>query len=120
MVCSVVNKMDYHKIGLSLPIPVVKKAIISAVNKTDNGILILLDGFYSSGLSGGPVVKMRDGKVEVISVISDNRSFQSPVYSDGVPTKSFIYENSGIVLSYAFQHAIDIMKANIRIVLRLY
>jgi Trypsin-like peptidase domain len=65
------------------PFPFVKKAIISCMYTTDNGVKIFfLDGHNNPGFSGGPVVFKEPNKndYKVISVISAFRYTEEPIY----------------------------------------
>jgi hypothetical protein len=95
------------------PLPFVKKAIISAFSSDSIATTqIFLDGHNNSGFSGGPVVISNLGtghahKMRIIGVISaylsEDKIIKTP-YGDLINR-----ENSGIVLSYAFDHVYEII-----------
>ncbi|MGI8670052.1 MAG: S1 family peptidase [Aridibacter sp.] len=109
-------KMDDNeaKMNNGFPIPFVKKAIISSfITDADNMTQIFLDGHNNPGFSGGPVViaNYEAGskyKMRIVGVVSayltDEKIIKTPL---GDFKNS---ENSGIVLSYAFDHVIEIVK----------
>lgn len=96
------------------PIPFVKKGIVSLfISDSSNMRQIFLDGHNNPGFSGGPVVihNFKDGsehEVRIIGVVSaylnDAKVIKTP-YGDLINN-----ENSGIVLSYAFDHVLEIIK----------
>lgn len=111
-------KMDDNdgKLHSGFPIPFVKKALISSftIKSDPKGIIqIFLDGHNNPGFSGGPVVVMNYGnesknKMTIIGVISaylDEKKIIKTPLGDFNNT-----ENSGIVVSYGFDHVIEIIK----------
>lgn len=108
------DSADYGRVGLDLPVPFIKKAIISQVQSTTLETVILLDGHNNPGFSGGPVVRMdRQHNVpQVISVVSGYRIEPENVYDKGGQQSHSYNANTGIILTYAFRHARDIMVQN--------
>lgn len=96
------------------PIPFVKKGIISSFITDSLGTTqIFLDGHNNPGFSGGPVVVTNFGnetkhKMRIIGIVSaylnENKITKTPI-GDFVNK-----ENSGIVLTYAFDHVFEILE----------
>lgn len=110
-------KMDDDATGSlnrGFPIPFIKKAIISLfISDSTKMTQIFLDGHNNPGFSGGPVVIANfanEGKhkMRIIGVISaylyEEKIIKTP-YGDLKNN-----ENSGIVISYAFDHVFEIIK----------
>jgi len=98
------------------PLPFVKKAVVSSmVTDTSGATQIFLDGHNNPGFSGGPVVIVdlvesnvsKENKMRIVGVISayvvDPKEIRTP-FGDLV-----IRENSGIVISYSFEHVFEIL-----------
>jgi hypothetical protein len=109
-------KMDdiEGKINNGFPIPFVKKGIISSfVSDSTKMTQIFLDGHNNPGFSGGPVVIINYGtesqhKMRIIGVISAYLNEEKIIKT---PLGNFKNnENSGIVLSYAFDHVFEIIE----------
>ena len=98
----------------NFPLPFVKKATVSAVDF--NPVRFFLDGHNNPGFSGGPVVFSKVGEpanqLSVAGVISGYRFGTEPVYLEGKPTSLESRYNTGIVLVYEIQHAIDLISQN--------
>jgi hypothetical protein len=105
---------DFTMIGLDLPVPLIKKGIISIVQKKEGAITVLIDGHNNPGFSGAPVVKMNNGIVELISVISGYKINEQKLFMEKAETDYYVKENTGIIVSYGFVHAREIMIRNIK------
>jgi S1-C subfamily serine protease len=105
-------------INRNFPIPLVKKACLSALMDGERGEkIILLDGFNNPGFSGGPVVFSEQGKqlgssFRVMGVISAYRFYEEPTYRGGAPTPVTVRANTGIVIAYDIKHAIEEIRKN--------
>lgn len=96
------------------PIPFVKKGIISSFISDTSGVTqIFLDGHNNPGFSGGPVVVNNldndtKHKMRIIGVVSaylvDKKTIKTPIgnFENN--------ENSGIVLTYSFDHVFEIVE----------
>ena len=108
-------KMDNipASINSGFPLPFVKKGIISGFITSNSVTQIFLDGHNNKGFSGGPVVIENIGstsknKMHVIGIVSsylDEKKIIKTPFGD-IPNS----ENTGIVLSYAFDHVFEIIK----------
>ncbi|CAN5301982.1 hypothetical protein BH20ACI1_BH20ACI1_08680 [soil metagenome] len=102
------------KLNNGFPIPFVKKAIISSfISDTSGMTQIFLDGHNNPGFSGGPVVIYNyeaggNHKMRIIGVVSAYLNEEKIIKTPLGDLKNS--ENSGIVLSYAFDHVIEIIK----------
>ena len=109
-------KMDddaTESINRGFPIPFIKKAIISLfVSDSTKMTQIFLDGHNNPGFSGGPVVVANVGndskhKMRIIGIISAYVNEEKIIKTPYGDLKNS--ENSGIVLSYAFDHVFEII-----------
>ena len=105
---------EVGKLNRNFPIPLVKKGILSAIDRKNR--LYLLDGHNNPGFSGGPVILSEAGKqanqLSVAGVISGYQSSMEPVYLEDKPTPLQVTYNTGIILTYAIQHVIDLIRQN--------
>lgn len=103
-----------ESINRGFPMPFVKKAILSAIINENNITLLCLDGHNNPGFSGGPVVFQKSNKKEfnICSVISGFHAQQEPIYDSGSPLSMYVHENTGIILSYSINSAIEIIQNN--------
>ena len=102
------------KMGLNagFPLPLIKKAVISALGLEDGPIL--LDGHNNFGFSGGPVAR-RGTKEEqiVIGVVSGYRSDRQNVLDKhGNQTSNTYDTNTGIIIAHDIRHALAIIERN--------
>lgn len=95
--------------------PFVKKAILSTMSRTADGIeRLFLDGHNNPGFSGGPVVWAEAGRnaYKVAGVISGYREENEPVYVGGEPTAMAYRYNTGIIIAYGIEHATHLIEHN--------
>jgi hypothetical protein len=103
------------KMNNGFPLPFVKKAIISSfISDTSHMKQIFLDGHNNPGFSGGPVVitNYESGskhKMRIIGVVSAYLNEEKIIKTPLGDFKNS--ENSGIVLSYEFDHVMEIIKS---------
>lgn len=102
--------------GRTVPIPLVKAGIVSGFfGQTSFGprSSFLVDGHNNPGFSGGPLVSIRDGQYRVAGVVSGYLPYDEDVVasaSDEATTQlGFVKQNSGIMLAWNIQHAVDII-----------
>lgn len=103
------------EINNKYPIPFVKKATLSAIVGSETTERILyLDGHNNPGFSGGPVVWENNDTTEfkICSVISGYRLHTREVEHKTGKTDLYYQENSGIIISYGIDHAIDVIIKN--------
>jgi hypothetical protein len=106
---------DIGEVNRNFPMPFVKKAILSSMSKTAEGIeRLFLDGHNNPGFSGGPVVWTQAGKNDysVAGVVSGFQSVNEPVYDGTTPTTLAYRYNTGIIIAYGIQHAIAVIESN--------
>jgi hypothetical protein len=97
------------------PMPFVKKGIVSAMEFEDKEEKILyVDGYNNPGFSGGPIVykDLKDKKLKVAAVVSGYRNQLADIYEKDKATALKAVTNSGILLGYAIDSAIDAIKNN--------
>lgn len=86
--------LDVGKLNADFPLPLVKKAVLSAFF-TDKG-LVLLDGHNNPGFSGGPVVG--SGGDRLIGVVSGYRNQRQAVLDSDENEGPYTYDmNTGII-----------------------
>lgn len=98
--------------GSDKPIPVVKKACMSAILQ-DETHSILLDGYNNPGFSGSPVcyknARSTKTEMQILGVVSGYRNGKQPVFDENDNQTSFyVKENSGIILVSDIKYAIQI------------
>jgi len=105
---------EVGELNQNYPFPFVKKATMSAMDFNPNRIF--LDGHNNPGFSGGPVVFSEVGKptnpLSVAGVISGYRFRMEQVYLEGKPTALEFRYNTGIILVYGINHAVDLISQN--------
>lgn len=99
------------------PLPLVKKAIISAFLTLQGGRVLsfLMDGHNNPGFSGGPVIFPSGGPSDppqVCAVISGYRQEHEPVLMDGQPTPLTWADNTGIIVATEMSAAVELIRAN--------
>jgi S1-C subfamily serine protease len=92
------------------PLPLVKKAILS----TFAGSVYLLDGHNNPGFSGGPVIFGRGGSLpnSAAAIVSGYRFDPEPVLHGDTETALTIRSNTGIIIAYKIEIALDLIRAN--------
>ena len=111
------------------PIPFVKAAILSAFIFKDSTVTAYLDGHNNRGFSGGPIAadQMPNGgpqqSPKIIGIVSGFQNERTPhpreidpplQYIDGFPiAEDHVHlTNSGFILGYGINHAIEVVQAN--------
>ena len=98
-----------------LPLPFVRKAIVACMERTASGVnRVYLDGHNNRGFSGGPVVFKEPGSqvFKLAAIVSGYRYSEEPIYQGDDPLPLSYRENTGIVLAYGIQHAIELVHGN--------
>ena len=92
------------------PLPLVKKAILSAFA----GDCYSLDGHNNPGFSGGPVIYGRDGSTpqNVVAIVSGYRFGPEPIHHGENETPLTYRHNTGIIITYKIEKALDMVNAN--------
>ena len=99
----------------SFPMPLVKKAIVSAFDfSSGKPGLLLLDGHNNPGFSGGPVIFTEAGTTNfnVAAVISGYRYEWEPVFDQRTETPLEYKYNTGIIVACRTEHAVGLIAAN--------
>lgn len=105
---------DLGHLNDGYPIPLVKKACISAVGTADKTIPILLDGHNNPGFSGAPVVwgYPNSGTPYVLGIVSGFRYNRNPVLTQIGQTDYFVEDNTGIIYVYSIRTAMAFIETN--------
>ena len=100
------------KLNAGFPLPLVKKAVVSAFGFEDGPML--LDGHNNIGFSGGPVARRgTKGGQTVIGVVSGYEAERQRVRDeDDNETPYTYYTNTGIIIAHNIRHALEIIEAN--------
>lgn len=103
-------------LNADFPLPLVKKACVSmltfAPGKTK---YLLLDGHNNPGFSGGPVIFSPHGQlqnVRVAGVISGYKFVWDKVFIQDKETDLAVKYNTGIVVAYSIDYAVELIRAN--------
>lgn len=95
------------------PLPLVKHGIISYLPLGKKGPFYI-DGINNPGFSGGPVVRIAENQSPaIIGIISGYESTQEPVLGDnGARTKLSVQTNTGLIVAYSIEYALDAIARN--------
>jgi hypothetical protein len=103
---------DGKSINSGFPIPFVKRGIISAFANGD-GEPFFVDGINNPGFSGGPVSVVKSPEnPSIIGVVSGYRFEEQPVYHQGQKIDLNVQVNTGLLIAYSIDYAIDAIKKN--------
>ncbi|MHC1773800.1 MAG: serine protease [Lentimicrobium sp.] len=107
-------KAEIGELNRDFPLPLVKKGILSAIIGVNPGRYFLIDGHNNPGFSGGPVVFNSPNQKEfkVGGIISGYRYEFESAYLNQSPTQIQVRTNTGIIIAYAIENALDIIKQN--------
>ena len=101
-----------HSLNYGFPLPFVKHGIISSIGN-NRGEPFSVDGINNPGFSGGPVVVVNDpANPTIIGVVSGYRVEQSSVYKQGQETDLSIRANTGLLVAFDLEYAIEAIKKN--------
>jgi len=103
-------------LNADFPLPLVKKACVSMFYFDGPGPwYLLLDGHNNPGFSGGPVVFALDNHgmaSNVVGVVSGYKFVWNKVFIEEQETGLAIQYNTGIVVAYSIDHALDIIRSH--------
>jgi len=106
---------DIGELNRNYPLPFIKKATVSLmINDQDNAQFLYLDGHNNPGFSGGPVVftNRNTNGFQLAAIISGYRTQNQNIYNgNNVLPLTYRY-NTGIVIAYSINHAIDLINQN--------
>jgi len=108
-------KVKIGEMNRGFPLPFVKKCSISCMGTIKGNIYVIyLDGHNNPGFSGGPVVykKQNENDFIVTSVISGYMQVNEPIYEGDKSADQFYKYNTGIIVSYGIEHALEIIETN--------
>jgi Trypsin-like peptidase domain len=91
-------------------LPFVKRGTFSAVNNSDpRAIVLYIDGFNNPGFAGGPIVfwNFNVHKYQIAGVVKGYRYNTGHVLVDGKEIQPNVLLNSGILIGYSINHAMD-------------
>lgn len=102
------------QINRNFPLPLVKKAALSAILNDGLGHYMLLDGLNNPGFSGGPVVfaQPNQNTYKIAAIISGYRFSEEPVYQAEEQVPLNVRTNTGIIIAYNIENAIELIRAN--------
>jgi len=91
-------------------LPFIKRGTMSAIDATDhNAIVLYIDGFNNPGFSGGPILYWDFNKhgYRVLGVVKGYREDTAKVLINGEHVDTRLLVNSGILVGYSIEHAIQ-------------
>jgi len=94
----------------SFQAPFIKRGTMSAIVGTrKDAVMFYIDGFNNEGFSGGPILywDFTDHVYRILGVVQGYKFDQAHVEVNGKPVPTPILTNSGILIAYSIQHAID-------------
>lgn len=102
------------KINRNFPLPLVKKATLSAILEECQVNYMILDGINNPGFSGGPVIfkELNQDTFKVAAIISGYRFSEEPVYQNGEQIKLSVRNNTGLIIAYNIENALSIINSN--------
>lgn len=101
-----------------LPLPLVKRASVSAFAKGETGIeVFLLDGHNNHGFSGAPVVyhprgSSDPGELKVCGIISGYYKKPVPTPVGNPDARVMLWQNTGVILCIPIIKAVRVIEAN--------
>jgi hypothetical protein len=93
--------------------PFIKRGTMSAIDASNpDAVVVYIDGFNNPGFSGGPIVYWDFSKhvYGIVGVVMGYREDTAKVLVNGVPVDAPILVNSGILIGYSIDHAIQAIK----------
>jgi len=108
-----------EELNRKFPLPLVKTGIVSGIDFTPPA-KFWIDGHNNPGFSGGPVVFTPHGQPissnaehKIAGVISGYWSSPQEVRDNSTGREiGYVGENSGIIIAYSIQHAVDLIESN--------
>lgn len=109
-----------EELNRKFPLPLVKTGIVSGIDFTPPSKSFWIDGHNNPGFSGGPVVFIPYGEhissnaeYKIAGVISGYWPSPQEVRDNSTGREiGYVGENSGIILAYSIQHAVDLIESN--------
>jgi trypsin-like peptidase len=96
--------------GNSKEAPFIKRGTMSAIDSSDpNAVVEYIDGFNNEGFSGGPIVYWEFSKrsYRIVGVVRGYKPEAAKTLVNGVPIDTALLVNSGILIGYSIEHAIQ-------------
>ncbi len=93
--------------------PFIKRGTMSAIDGTNpDAVVLYIDGFNNPGFSGGPIVYWDLSKhtYGIVGVVQGYRADNAKVVVNGKQAESNVLVNSGILIGYSIDHAIQAIK----------
>jgi hypothetical protein len=100
------------------PAPFIKKGTLSSAFDFSDGIRrIYVDAINNEGFSGAPLVFSKVGRpmneLSFLGVVSGFKTEYEPVLcQDGEPNGMTVAYNTGFLLAYGIEHAVDLIRSN--------
>ncbi len=96
--------------------PFIKRGTMSAIDATDpDAVVIYIDGFNNRGFSGGPILfwDFVQHKYRIAGVVQGYKNDVALTIVDGHQVDTNLLVNSGILVGYNIQHAIDAIEKDL-------
>lgn len=91
-------------------IPFMKRGTMSAIDHTNpDAVVLYIDGFNNPGFSGGPILfwSFNNHTYEILGVVKGYKEDTAKVLVNGVHIDTQLLVNSGILIGYSIQHALQ-------------
>lgn len=95
--------------------PFIKRGTMSAIDASNpNAIVLYIDGFNNPGFSGGPIVywDFTDHQYRILGVVKGYKTDTAKVLVKGEHVDTQLLVNSGILIGYSIQHALQAIESN--------
>jgi len=97
--------------------PFIKRGTMSAMDATNtDAIVYYIDGFNNPGFSGGPILywDFKSHAYRIAGVVQGYRTDTAKVMVNGKPVDTNLLVNSGILVGYSIESAIQAIKASLK------
>ena len=102
---------DQPKANAGLPLPFVKKSILSAFGDQDDKRLWYLDGHVNQGFSGGPVVTAASPN-QIAAVMTHAQNERNKIYMGEQELAMVCHTNAGFALARPIHFALELIRKN--------
>jgi hypothetical protein len=100
----------------STVLPFMKRGTMSAIDGTNpDAVVYYIDGFNNPGFSGGPIIFWNFDRhvYQIIGVVKGYREDTAKVLINGQHVDTQLLVNSGILVAYGIQNAIDAIQKSL-------
>jgi hypothetical protein len=108
-----IEGLSSHLMGFDAPF--IKRGTMSALVATNpDAIVLYIDGFNNAGFSGGPIIcwDFTDRVYKIIGVVKGYKPEAAKIMVNGQPVDTNLLVNSGILVGYSIDHAIQAIESD--------